>query len=81
LTGIERVLDDFWRFGFLGRVQRRGVHVNTLKIGSRGEENLFGGILDFYADLRRELFRRNLKMVFFEVLFGSPRGLVRRGGY
>jgi hypothetical protein len=40
---------EFW-----GKVQRRGTHVNTLKIGSRGVCLCFGGILGSYADLRRE---------------------------
>jgi hypothetical protein len=40
--------------GFGGRVQRRGVHVNTPKKGSRDGEICFGGILVFHAVLRRE---------------------------
>jgi hypothetical protein len=46
-------------------VQRRGVHVNPLKIGSRDGEIVFGGILKIHAVLRRELFWRNPKMDFF----------------
>jgi hypothetical protein len=34
----------FLGFGFLEELQRRGVHVNTLKIGSRDGEKCFGGI-------------------------------------
>jgi hypothetical protein len=36
------------------RIQRRGADVNAPKIGSRGEEKCFGGILGFYADSRRD---------------------------
>jgi hypothetical protein len=54
--------------------------VRTPKIGSRGEEICFGGILGFYADLRRESFGRNLKLGFFDVLLGGPRRSVEEGG-
>jgi hypothetical protein len=46
---------NFLGVGFFEEeVQRRGVHVNPPKIGSRAGELCFGGILRFYADLRRE---------------------------
>jgi hypothetical protein len=39
----------------LGELQRRGVRVSILKIGSRGDNLCFWGNLRFHADLRREL--------------------------
>jgi hypothetical protein len=54
--------------------------VNPPKIGSRDGEICFGGILTFYADLRRESFRGNLKLDFFEDLLVSPRGPTEEGG-
>jgi hypothetical protein len=39
-----RIWIGFWDLGFLRVGQRRGVHVNILEIGSRGEEKCFGGI-------------------------------------
>jgi hypothetical protein len=50
-AGIER---KFWVGIFLGVVQRRGGRVNTPEIGSRDGEICFGGIMGFYAELRRE---------------------------
>jgi hypothetical protein len=64
----------------LGRVQRRGTHVNTPKIGSRVGVYCFGGILRIYAVLRRDLNWRNLILVFFGVLVGSPRKATEEGG-
>jgi hypothetical protein len=46
---------EFWELEFEGSVQRRGARVNTPKIGSRDGRNCLGGIMGFYADLRREL--------------------------
>jgi hypothetical protein len=66
--------------GVLGRVQRRGAHVSPLEIGSRDGENCFGGISGIYAVLRRELFWGNLKLDFFGVLPGVPRGAWEEGG-
>jgi hypothetical protein len=60
-------------------VQRRGVHVNTPKRGSRDGVFSFGGIWGVYADLRRDFNLGNLKLGFFGVMFGEPRGVVRRG--
>jgi hypothetical protein len=54
LAGIGKDLTDFLGFEVWGKVQRRGVHVNTPKIGSRVGGNCFGGILRFHAELRRE---------------------------
>jgi hypothetical protein len=77
---LNGVWEDL-RFGIFGiRVQRRGAHVNILKIGSRDGEICFGGILGFYAELRREYYWGNLKWRFFWVLFGFPRRLVEEGG-
>jgi hypothetical protein len=51
LAGFETIYGnlEFW-----GKLQRRGTHVNTLKIGSRGDAFCIGGIQRFYAELRRE---------------------------
>jgi hypothetical protein len=68
------------RIRFLGRVQRRGTHVNTPKIGSRDGVFCFGGILGFCAELRREFKRGNFKLVFFWALVGVPRRLIEEGG-
>jgi hypothetical protein len=64
----------------LGAGQRRGTHVSTLKIGSRDGEICFGGILWFYADLRREFKRGNLNLTFFEVVGVSSCGIIEEGG-
>jgi hypothetical protein len=65
----------FWR-----NFSRRGTHVNTLKLGSRGDKKCFGGIQRFYADLRRELEWGNLDLVFFVVVGVVPRGAREEGG-
>jgi hypothetical protein len=65
----------FWR-----NFWRRGTHVNTPKIGSRGGGNCLGEFLGIYAVLRRECFWGNLKMDFFWVLFVEPRVSVEEGG-
>jgi hypothetical protein len=73
---------NFLGFGFFeGQVQRRGVHVNTPKIGSRVGGNCFGGILGFYAVLRRESFRGNLNWGFFGGLVVGPRGFIEEGDH
>jgi hypothetical protein len=64
---------------FGGRVQRRGVHVNIPEIGSRGDAFCIGGILGFYADLRRELDWGNWELVFLEFWSGLHVSLLRRG--
>jgi hypothetical protein len=69
-------LDFFWR-----KIQRRGTHVSTPKIGSRDGVFVFGGILEFHADLRREIVWGNLKLGFFWGLFGSPRRSGEEGGH
>jgi hypothetical protein len=61
-------------------LQRRGTHVSPLKIGSRDGQKCFGGILAFYAELRRDLDWGNLNLGFFEDLFGGPRGTCEEGG-
>jgi hypothetical protein len=66
--------------GFRETVQRRGAHVFPPEIGSRVGLNVFGGIWDFYAELRRELFWGNLKWEFFWGLGGFPRGPIEEGG-
>jgi hypothetical protein len=72
---------NFLGVGFFGEeIQRRGTHVSPLKIGSRAGELCFGGILRFYADLRRELIWGNLDLLFFEVLVVGPRGAVEEEG-
>jgi hypothetical protein len=60
---LERFLGNlvFWR-----KIQRRGAHVSPLKIGSRGEVFVFGGILGFCADLRREFVWGGLRFSVFE---------------
>jgi hypothetical protein len=77
-------LDKFWKeFGFgnfWDLVQRRGVHVNTPKIGSRVGVLCFGGIYQFYAELRRDFKRGNLDLLFFCGLGGVPRRLIEEGG-
>jgi hypothetical protein len=81
LPGFERDLIEFWEFGFWRKFQRRGTHVNTPELGSRGGDFCLGGILRFYAELRRELFRGNLNWCFFEVVGGDPRGDGEEGGH
>jgi hypothetical protein len=54
--------------------------VSTLKIGSRGKVFCFGGILGFYAVLRREIKWGNLDLTFFEGLGGVPREFIEEGG-
>jgi hypothetical protein len=61
-------------------VQRRGARVNTPKTGSRVGEFCFGGILGFYAELRREIIWGKLNSLFFGVLFEVPRRPVEEGG-
>jgi hypothetical protein len=51
---------DFWR-----KFQRRGAHVNTPELGSRGEESCFGGILRIRADLRRDFVGGDFNLGFF----------------
>jgi hypothetical protein len=65
---------------FWGKIQRRGTHVSPLKIGSRGDAFVFGGILSFYADLRRKFIWGNLGLGFLEGLGGKPRGGSEEGG-
>jgi hypothetical protein len=67
---------NFWEV-----VQRRGAHVNPLKIGSRDGELRFGGILRNHAVLRREYCWGNLKMGFFGVVGGTPRESCEEGGH
>jgi hypothetical protein len=67
--------------GFFGVGQRRGTDVSVPKIGSRGEVLCFGGILGFYAVLRREYYRGNLNLGFFGVLLGDPRGATEEGDH
>jgi hypothetical protein len=77
-------LDEFWKdfeeLEFLEAGQRRGAHVNTLKIGSRDGVLCIGGILGFYADLRREFIWGNLDLTFFDVLLVVPRRCIEEGG-
>jgi hypothetical protein len=48
---MEVIWKVFEEFEDLGQVQRRGAHVNTPKIGSRGAEKCLEEISGFYADL------------------------------
>jgi hypothetical protein len=68
-------------WNFWDTIQRRGTHVSIPKIGSRGEENSFGGILGFRADLRRECDWGNFKWGFFGVLLVVPRGVTEEGDH
>jgi hypothetical protein len=72
---LERIWDlEFWR-----KLSRRGTHVNTLKLGSRGAGKCFGGIQRFYAELRRELVWGNLVLGFLKVLLVVLRGATEEG--
>jgi hypothetical protein len=77
-------LGEFWKdfeeLEFLEAGQRRGAHVSTLEIGSRDGVLCIGGILGFYAELRREIIWGNLDLTFFDVLLGVPRRCVEEGG-
>jgi hypothetical protein len=77
LRGFGKFLGN-WNFFGVG--QRRGADVSVLKIGSRGELLCFGGILGFYADLRRELWWGNLDLMVFWFLGVCPRGSTEEGG-
>jgi hypothetical protein len=66
---------DFWNV-----VQRRGVHVNTPKTGSRVGVFCLGEIWGSHAVLRREFIWGNFKLDFFEDLLVSPRGPTEEGG-
>jgi hypothetical protein len=70
----------FEKFGIFGAGQRRGAHVSVPKIGSRAALLCFGGILGFYAVLRREYFGGNLNLEFFGGLPGVRRVLIEEGG-
>jgi hypothetical protein len=71
---------DFGIWFFWGNFWRRGVHVNTPKLGSRGAGKCLGEFRGVYADLRREYVWGNLKLDFFDVLGGGPRGATEEGG-
>jgi hypothetical protein len=62
---------EFW-----GELQRRGAHVKTLEIGSRGDVFCFWGNIGFYAELRRE---SGLGLAVFE-RFGRCSAWVVGGG-
>jgi hypothetical protein len=55
--------------------------VNTPKIGSRGALFVFGGILEIYAVLRRELNGGNLNLSVFGGVGVVPRGTVEEGDH
>jgi hypothetical protein len=80
MEGIERNSDWILVFWIWGNFWRRGTDVNTPKLGSRGAGNCSGGILDFYAELRRKLDWGNLFWGFLMVLIGTPRGTIEEGG-
>jgi hypothetical protein len=71
----------FWELDFWGNLSRRGTHVNTPKIGSRGAEKCLGEFYGVYADLRREFGWGNLKLGFFEVLLVYPRVSIEEGDH
>jgi hypothetical protein len=72
---------NFLGIGFFGtQVQRRGVHVNIPKIGSRVGAFCFGENLGFCAELRRELRGGNWNLGTFWGLGGSPRRCTEEGG-
>jgi hypothetical protein len=64
-----------------GKVQRRGVDVNTPKNGSRVGVLCFGGISEIHAELRREYIWGNSDLLFFEDLGGFPREYIEEGGH
>jgi hypothetical protein len=52
-----------WFLGWIevwGNLSRRGTHVNSPKIGSRGTVFIHWRNVGFYADLRRELVKGTL---------------------
>jgi hypothetical protein len=59
---LERI---FGGLGFGAEIQRRGGRVSPLEIGSRADVLFFGGILGFYAELRRECFFWGLRFCVF----------------
>jgi hypothetical protein len=81
LRGLDGSWIEFLEIWVLGRVQRRGVHVNIPEIGSRVGIKCSGGISGFCAELRRECFWRNWNLVIFEVLVESPRREGEEGGH
>jgi hypothetical protein len=62
---LKVIRKDLRGLEFWDLVQRRGVDVNTPKIGSRDGEKCSGGIWGFYAELRRESFGGNLNLAIF----------------
>jgi hypothetical protein len=70
----------FGNWNFLRVGQRRGAHVSVPKIGSRVGLLCFGGISEFYAELRREFCWGNLDLNFFEFLGGDLRECTEEGG-
>jgi hypothetical protein len=51
IKGFWAGMEGGFEPNFGNSVQRRGVHVNIPKIGSRAGENCIGGISEFHADL------------------------------
>jgi hypothetical protein len=78
LYGIWKILGCWF---FWGNVRRRGAHVNIPKIGSRVGQLCFGGILGFYAELRREIKWRNWDLGFLGVLLVVPRESTEEGDH
>jgi hypothetical protein len=81
LGHLDGTWEVFGELGFFGVGQRRGVHVGTPEIGSRGGVLCFGGIQRFYAELRREFLWGNFNLGLFEDLVGVPRGSIEEGGH
>jgi hypothetical protein len=65
---------------FEGQVQRRGVHVNTPKIGSRVGELCLEEFYWFYAVLRRESIWGNFNLVNLGFLSGGLTWACEEGG-
>jgi hypothetical protein len=78
---LARIRIEFGVWVFWRNLWRRGVHVNTPKLGSRGEGKCLGEFYGVYADLRREFVWGNFKLEFFGVLLVSPRGTTEEGGH
>jgi hypothetical protein len=74
-------LNQFWFGNFWRNFWRRGVHVNTPKIGSRGEEKCLGEFWGVYAVLRREFNWGNFNLDFFESFLVCPRRDTEEGGH
>jgi hypothetical protein len=71
----------FGVWNFWGNFWRRGTHVNTPEIGSRGGGKCLGEFWGVYAVLRREFWGGEFEFGLFEDLGGEPRGGWEEGGH